>query len=190
MKENKKKMNRKMNENGVLAVFVISSLITIILAFLIGSAIRQDFLQISQFSSSEPSLLGSGIIPGLLGGWVFGLVFYFLFARTDETIQTIGIITLLIFALIGAFAGASYGTLQYKLYQLQHPTPPAPPPTYSGVVEAIYNNSPSYVEFTSGDQFYGNLSKISNLSVGSVCELVLNNNETMWFINGTCEAVK
>ncbi len=182
MKENKTKMNR--NEiYSLLAVFVISSLIAIVSAFLIGSAI----------SSSAPSILGGGVILGLFGGWFFGLL-PFLFVITDEKIEFIGILTTLLFAIVGAFAGASYGNLQYKLYQLQHPTPPTPPPTYSGIVEAIYNNSPSYspsyVAFTSGDKFYGNLSEISNLSVGSICKLVLNANETMWFINGTCEAVK
>ena len=186
MKENKTKIDRKMNGNGgisggVLAVFVLSSLITIVLAFLIGSAI----------SSSAPVL--GGAILGLLGAWFLGLI-PFLFVRTDEKIQVIGVLTTLLFAIVGAFAGASYGNLQYKLYQLQHPTPPTPPPTYSGIVEAIYNNSPSYspsyVAFTSGDKFYGNLSEISNLSVGSICKLVLNANETMWFINGTCEGAK
>ncbi len=109
---------KKMNRNGaysplaLFAVFVISSLITIVSAFLISSAMMQDFLQISQFSSFKPSSLGSGVIPGLIGGWAFGLtVFYFLFARTDETIQTIVVLTLLIFALIGAFAGATYSDI-------------------------------------------------------------------------------
>ncbi len=180
MNKNKMKMNRKMNGNwdisgGVLVVFVLSSLITIVLAFLIGLAI-----------SSVPSILGGGIL-GLFGVWFFGLFPFLLI--TDKKIEVIGILTILIFTIVGAFAGALYGNLQYKLYQ-QHPTSPTPPPTYSGVVEAIYNNSQSYIEFTSGDKFYGNLSKISNLSVGSICKLVLNNNQTMWFINGTCEARK
>ena len=62
---------------------------------------------------------------------------------------------------------------------------------YQGTVEAIYTNNPSYVEFTTGMRYIGNLSLISNLSVGAVCKLQQNGTITLsdegWFINGTCE---
>ena len=62
---------------------------------------------------------------------------------------------------------------------------PAPPPSYyEGIVEAITNN-PSSITFTSGLHYQGNLSKVRNLSIGSVCNLTINNTG---FSGGSCKA--
>ena len=59
------------------------------------------------------------------------------------------------------------------------------PSYYQGIVEAIYTNNPSSITFTSGLHYQGNLSKVRNLSIGSVCNLTINNTG---FSGGSCKA--
>ncbi|MEM3245700.1 MAG: hypothetical protein QXN16_02945 [Candidatus Micrarchaeaceae archaeon] len=65
----------------------------------------------------------------------------------------------------------------------------APSPSYyQGIVQGIgsgpHNN---YIQFTSGTTLYGNVTHISNLSIGATCTLLLNQSYTTFFINGTCK---
>ncbi|MEM4098026.1 MAG: hypothetical protein QXS81_05005 [Candidatus Micrarchaeaceae archaeon] len=65
----------------------------------------------------------------------------------------------------------------------------APSPSYyQGIVQGIgtgpHNN---YVQFTSGTTLDGNVSNISNLSIGATCKLLLYPGSALLFINGTCE---
>ena len=61
---------------------------------------------------------------------------------------------------------------------------------YEGTVQAIVMNAPgflSYVQFTSGQKEYGNLSAINNLSIGADCRLLLNQSNQNGFIKGACK---
>lgn len=64
-----------------------------------------------------------------------------------------------------------------------------PPSTYQGIVQAIYTNSPSSITFTSGQTWQGNISKVSNLSIGAVCTLI-QYRLGQSFIDGTCKVIK
>jgi hypothetical protein len=60
---------------------------------------------------------------------------------------------------------------------------------FTGQVEGIWNNSPSNIQFTDGWKAYGNLANVKNLSINSICTLLMN--ESGWdsydnFVNGTC----
>ena len=61
---------------------------------------------------------------------------------------------------------------------------------YEGTVQAISMNAPgflSYVQFTSEQKEYGNLSAIANLSIGADCRLFLNQSNQDGFISGACK---
>lgn len=66
-------------------------------------------------------------------------------------------------------------------------------PIYEGIIQAIYQNNPSFVEFTSGEYWYGNLSKITNLSIGADCTLLQNTKQIYvasnedGFTSGACK---
>ena len=96
----------------------------------------------------------------------------------------------IIFYIIGAIIGAFMGYQQVQITNLQAAnltTTTIPPSTYQGIVQAIYNNHPSYIRFTSGLDWYGNISRVANLSIGSVCTLVQNESiGEQYFTSGTC----
>lgn len=58
---------------------------------------------------------------------------------------------------------------------------------YTGTVQAIYNDSGSYITFTSGQNWVGNLANVKNLAVGSICTLNGNKTFANTFTNGTCK---
>ncbi|MEM4097289.1 MAG: hypothetical protein QXS81_01200 [Candidatus Micrarchaeaceae archaeon] len=62
------------------------------------------------------------------------------------------------------------------------------PSYYEGIVQGIGTGpNNNYVQFTSGTTLEGNVSKISNLSIGATCKLLLYQGSAFLFINGTCE---
>ena len=76
-----------------------------------------------------------------------------------------------------------------QAYSITSTTTTIPQSYYEGTVQAISMNAPgflSYVQFTTGQKEYGNLSMISNLSVGVNCKLLLNQNISDTFISGAC----
>lgn len=107
----------------------------------------------------------------------------------DDVDKLFGLLTIFLF--IGIAIGGYIGFQQSQINALQaNAITKVPLSTYQGTVQAVYNNSPSYIKFTSGNEYTGNLSKVSNLSAGEVCTLVLN--ESFWstgnkFLNGTCK---
>ncbi len=50
--------------------------------------------------------------------------------------------------------------------------------TFSGIVQATYFDGTSYITFTNGETYYGNLSNVTNLALGRACTL----NTTTGFI--------
>ena len=61
--------------------------------------------------------------------------------------------------------------------------------TYQGIVQAIYTNnqsSTSAITFTTGLTWHGNLSRVSNLSIGADCTLILNKG-SLTFSSGACK---
>ncbi|MEM3414801.1 MAG: hypothetical protein QW575_04460 [Thermoproteota archaeon] len=68
--------------------------------------------------------------------------------------------------------------------------PPYTPTSYSyyqGIVQGIGTGpNNNYVQFISGTTLQGNASRISNLSIGATCKLLLSQDSASFFINGTC----
>jgi hypothetical protein len=96
---------------------------------------------------------------------------------------------IMLFYIIGLLIGGFMGYQQAQIQSLQTnvTTTTIPPSTYQGIVQAIYTDHPSYVKFTSGDSWYGNISRIANLSIGSVCTLEQNMSiQKGYFTSGTC----
>ena len=144
--------------------------------------------------------LGAGLFFGffvLAVGLLFGAFIALVFAagitpKSDDIAKLFILLIILFF--IGIAIGGYIGYQQSQINALQANTiTKAPLSTYQGIVQAIYNshklNNPSYIKFTNGNTYYGNLSKVSNLSAGEVCTLELN--ESLFsndgFINGTCK---
>ena len=96
-----------------------------------------------------------------------------------ETYPYIGFIVALVLG-VAIFVGVSY-ILNYFLN-----LPTTIPSTYQGTVQAIYTNNPSYVQFVGGTRWYGNLSKIANLSIGADCTLT-SNEDSLTFSSGVCK---
>ena len=118
-----------------------------------------------------------------------GLTLVFLFLVLSLTLvlglkDEIYLKLFIVFYIIGAILG---GVIGYQQIQLNKGTTPSPPPsTYQGTVEAIYTNNPSSITFTSGERWTGNISRVSNLSIGAICKLIQNVSISQQFDSGTC----
>ena len=61
------------------------------------------------------------------------------------------------------------------------------PSYFTGTVVSIYNNSPSYIQFTSGNKYYGNLANVTNVSINAICKLeIVAPPQYEQFLKGTC----
>ena len=89
----------------------------------------------------------------------------------------------IIFYFIGVILG---GFIGYQQSQSANAIATIPPSTYQGIVQAIYTNNPSSITFTSGSKWQGNISRVSNLTIGAVCTLIQNDSREWAFISGTC----
>ena len=61
------------------------------------------------------------------------------------------------------------------------------PSTYQGIVQIIHNGENGYIQFNDGLAFYGNISKIANLSIGADCTLIQSPNDPAKFSSGVCK---
>ncbi len=99
--------------------------------------------------------------------------------------------SVLIFVIIGSIIAASIYNIFFYAPSIVNTYA-----TYTGTVKAAYvNDTTASITFTTNQTWIGNITKLSNLSIGSICTLIQNttraaimNDMHKRFINGTCKA--
>ena len=122
---------------------------------------------------------------------VFALVVAFAFAVVSSSIFAFDLklqILLIILYIIGTIIGGVivvYQQMHINSLQANTISTTTIPNTYQGIVQGIYTNNPSSITFTTGQTWQGNISKISNLSIGADCTLIQEGQQG-FFTSGVC----
>ena len=102
--------------------------------------------------------------------------------KKEDKLTRTGIIVFAILLILGI------GIFVYSIYDVFQITATTNS-TYQGIVQAIYTHnqsSTSAITFTTGLTWHGNLSRVSNLSIGADCTLT-SNEDSLTFSSGACK---